>query len=137
MDSTELILTNPVLPPRPLADLDVSQSYLKIATHEPGKINEYSKEKKEQIAKNFESVFIHKLLEEMKNTIEDWGFGEDKASEQVKGIFWMYLAQDIADKGGFGLWKDVYEFLTKNDGSREAGTHNHTNTTTESLDENI
>jgi Rod binding domain-containing protein len=137
MDSTELILTNPILPPRPLADLDISQSCSKIATHEPGKIDEYSKEEKEQIAKNFESVLIHKLLEEMKNTIEDWGFGEDKASEQVKGIFWMYLAQDIADKGGFGLWKDVYEFLTKNDGSQEAETHNHTNATIESLDENI
>ena len=137
MDGTELILTNPILPPRPLADLDINHAYSKTIIQEPGKIDEYSKEKKEQIAKNFESVLIHKLLEEMKNTIEDWGFGEDKASEQVKGIFWMYLAQDIADKGGFGLWKDVYEFLTKNDGSQEAETHNHTNATIESLDENI
>ena len=117
--------------------MDINHAYSKTIIQEPGKIDEYSKEKKEQIAKNFESVLIHKLLEEMKNTIEDWGFGEDKASEQVKGIFWMYLAQDIADKGGFGLWKDVYELLTKAEGTCETGIHDHNNTKTESLNENI
>jgi hypothetical protein len=58
----------------------------------------------------------------MKNTVGDWGFEKDGASQQIQGIFWLYLAQDIADKGGVGLWKDIYEFL---------GASNNKNTTPE------
>lgn len=76
-------------------------------------INDVLEEKKKQGTKDFESVFIHKLLEEMGNTIGDWGFEEDGASKQVQGIFWLYLARDIANNGGFGLWKDIYKSLTK------------------------
>jgi Rod binding domain-containing protein len=76
------------------------------------KIDALQEDKKSQSAKDFESIFIYKLLEEMKNTISDWGFEKDEASKQVQGIFWLYLAQDIAENGGFGLWKDVYQFLT-------------------------
>ncbi len=100
MDSTELILTEAVSPPTLLKDLS------KI-----GGVSD-SEEKKKQVAKDFESVFINKLLDEMKNTIGGWGFEEDGTSRQVQGIFWLYLARDIANKGGFGLWKDLHEFLT-------------------------
>ena len=24
-------------------------------------------------------------------------------------MFWLYLARDVADKGGVGLWKDIYQ----------------------------
>ncbi|OHB57856.1 MAG: hypothetical protein A2173_07190 [Planctomycetes bacterium RBG_13_44_8b] len=126
MDGTELILTNPVSLPSPLVNLDISRQYPQTAISEPGKIDELSQEKKKQIAKDFESVLIHKLLEEMKNTIDGWGFGEDEASKQVQGIFWLNLAQDIADKGGLGFWKDIYEFLIQAE---------HKNTKTESLNE--
>ncbi len=80
-----------------------------------GELEGKSDEEKKQIAKDFESVFVSKLLDEMKNSIGEWGFEKDGASEQVDGIFWMYLARDIADRGGFGLWKDVYKFLTNSD----------------------
>ena len=103
MDSAKLILTEPVLPPTPMQCLDISQ------------INSASDEKKKQIAKDFESVLLGKLLDEMKNTIGDFGFEKDGASEQIQGIFWLYLARDIANKGGFGLWKDIYGFLTNSD----------------------
>ena len=66
---------------------------------------------KEQYAKDFESVFIAKLLDAMKGTIGDWGFEKDGASEQVQGIFWTYLSQDLANSGGFGMWKDIYQSL--------------------------
>ena len=97
MDSIKLILNQPVSPPSPLENL--------------GEIDHLSEEKKKQIAKDFESVLLGKLLDEMKATIGNWGFEEDGASEQVQGIFWLYLARDIADKGGVGLWKDIYQFL--------------------------
>jgi len=87
------------------------------------KINETASvpdEKKEKFAKDFESIFIQKLLDEMKNTIGNWDDEEDGASEQMNGIFWMQLADDIADKGGFGMWKDVSRFLTDLEQKNEA-----------------
>lgn len=80
-----------------------------------------SQQKKEQIAKDFESLLLNKLLDEMKNTIGDWGFEKDGASMQMQGIFWMYLARDIADNGGLGLWKDIYKNMTGNDPANSAG----------------
>ena len=103
MDSTKLILTEPVLSPSPMEHLDISR------------INSNSDEKKKQIAKDFESVLLNKVLDAMKNTIGEWGFDKDGTSGQVQGIFWLYLARDIANNGGVGLWKDIYQFLTNTD----------------------
>ena len=129
MDSIKLILTQPVPPPVPLEHLSGISLCKKIAKWKPTKIDEISEEEKKQVAKDFESVLLNKLLDEMKNTIGDWGFDKDGASEQVQGIFWLYLARDIAHNGGFGLWKDIYRFLTN--------YSNQSNTTTKSLDRNV
>ena len=128
MDSSKLILTGTVSPPMPLEHLSKSAFWKKIAKSEPGKIDGLSEEKKKQLAKDFESVFISKLLDEMKNTVGDWGFEKDGASKQVQGIFWLYLARDIANNGGFGMWKDIYKSLTSSD---------QTKTTRESVDKDI
>ena len=109
MDSANLILTEPVSPPAPLDHLDKSQ------------LDGVSDEKKEQIAKDFESVLLYKMLDEMKNTIGDWGADKDGASKQVHGIFWLCLARDIANSGGIGLWKDIYQFITNADQANKAG----------------
>jgi len=114
MDIANLILTAPVSPPIPLEKIK--------------KIDGASEAEKKQLAKDFESVFINKLLDEMKNTIGDWGPEKDRAWQQVEGIFWLYLARDIADKGGFGMWKDIYQFLADSE---------HKNTETELLDKNL
>jgi len=109
MNSTKLILTEPVPPPAPLEHLQKSG------------LNDLSDEKKKQIAKDFESVLLNKMLDQMKNTIGNWGFEKDGPSEQVQGIFWMYLARDMANNGGMGLWKDIYQFLTNADKANTAG----------------
>ena len=114
MDSIKLILTEAVSPPIPLEKIK--------------KIDGASEAKKKQSAKDFESVFINKLLDGMKNTIGDWGFEKDGASKQVDGIFWLYLARDLANNGGFGMWKDIYKSLTNSE---------HKNTVPELLDENL
>jgi Rod binding domain-containing protein len=80
-----------------------------------------SEEKKKQIAKDFESLLLNKLLDEMKNTIGEWGFEKDGTSMQVQGIFWLYLARDIADNGGIGLWKDIYQTLMNTESVNPAG----------------
>ena len=61
----------------------------------------------ERAAKDFESLFVHRLLEEMKTSIGGEGLLDDSAGEQVQGMFNFYLAQDIGSKGGFGLWKEI------------------------------
>ena len=63
----------------------------------------------EKAAKDFESVLLYKLMEEMKRTVPESGLLDSGASKQVEGIFWFYLAQEVADNGGLGLWKDVYK----------------------------
>jgi len=100
MDSTKLILTEPVSPPALLERLDKSR------------LNSLSEEKKKQVAKDFESVLLSKLLDEMKNSIVDWASDKDAASKQIHGIFWLYLARDVANNGGLGLWNDIYQFLS-------------------------
>jgi len=114
MDIAKLILTQPVSPPTPLEDLSG--------------LGGMSDEKKKQVAKDFESVLISKLLDEMKNTIGQWGFEKDSSAEQIQGIFSLCLSQHIANNGGFGLWKDIYKFLTSLDQAK---------TTTVSVDKNL
>ena len=115
MDSANLTLTEPVLPFTLPDDLGAISLCEKIANRQAGKIDELSEAKKEQAAKDFESVLLTKLLDVMKDTIGDWGFDKDGASEQVQGLFWLYLARDIANQGGFGLWKDIYRSLSDTD----------------------
>ena len=116
MDSTKLILTEPVSSPSMLEQLGQS------------KLKNLSDEKKKQVAKDFESVLLDKLLSEMKNSITDWGLEKDAASKQTEGIFWLYLGRDIAKNGGLGLWKDIYKYLSNIE---------QTNTVQQSVDDQI
>jgi Rod binding domain-containing protein len=115
MDEAKLILTQPVLPPVPLSQLSGPSSSRQVVNLQPGKTEGLSEDEKQRVAKDFESVLINKLLDEMKNTIGGWGFEEDGPCEQIQGIFWLYLAGEVANSGGFGLWKDIYQLLTKTD----------------------
>jgi hypothetical protein len=36
-------------------------------------------------------------------------------------LFWYYLAQDVSEKGGFGLWQEIYQQFNEMDGSGTAG----------------
>ena len=79
------------------------------------KTDSSSQDKKIKAVKDFESVFITKLLEVMENAIGDWGLEKDATSKQVRGIFSMYLGRHLGQSGGFGIWKDVYESLRNSD----------------------
>ncbi len=68
---------------------------------------------REKIAKAFESILLVRLLEQMKNSVGKWGFEEDAASEQVQGIFWMHLAEELGAQGGIGLWENIYEYMNE------------------------
>ncbi|OHB56503.1 MAG: hypothetical protein A2Y07_09275 [Planctomycetes bacterium GWF2_50_10] len=68
---------------------------------------------KVKVAKDFESVLLNKVFEEMQNTIPESELVEDDTSKQMQGIFWMYMADDMGSRGGFGLWKEIYNQMNK------------------------
>ena len=106
-----MILTGPISLPAPLRNLN--------------KVDGIPEQKKEQVAKDFESILLSQLLDEMKSSIGDWGFEESASSEQIQGIFWLYLARHLANNGGLGMWKDIYQTLNNPDQTNkteEAGT---------------
>jgi Rod binding domain-containing protein len=80
-------------------------------------------EQKKQLARDFESVLLTKLFDQVKESIGQASFDEEDsgASEQVHGLFWLYLAQDIANKGGFGMWQEIYQHLSDMEGAHTAG----------------
>ena len=67
--------------------------------------------KKEEIAKDFESIFITHMLGEMKKGIGEWGFEKDGASQQMQDLFWTFMGQEAGRQGGIGLWKDIYRSM--------------------------
>ena len=78
-------------------------------------------EKKVQIAKDFESLLLSNLLEQMKSTIGNWGMEKDSTSNQIDGIFWLYLSREISDNGGLGFWQDIYKNLPNNEQTQDVG----------------
>jgi len=81
-------------------------------------------EQKKQLARDFESVLLTKMFDQVRESIGQWSFDEDEgdgASQQVQGLFWLYLAQDVADKGGFGVWQEIYRNFDNMEGARGAG----------------
>lgn len=63
--------------------------------------------KNQQAAKDFEAVLLHKMLQAMASTVPDSPLLDEGAGKQIHDMFWHYLAQDLADKGGLGLWKQI------------------------------
>jgi Rod binding domain-containing protein len=82
-----------------------------------------SDEKKKALAKEFETVFITGLFDQVKESIGSLALDEEEEgiSDQVDSLFWMYLAQDVGEKGGFGMWKDIYRQFQEMDGMTPTG----------------
>jgi Rod binding domain-containing protein len=111
MNGSDLLLTTPVTPQGALGTTSGAGLAAKTGNVQSNNVKSTEDKKTEKIAKDFESVLLTRLLDEMKNTVGN-GLGEEEAgTEQVKGIFWLYLARDMSDKGGLGLWKDLNRFF--------------------------
>jgi len=111
MDGTSVTLIQSAMP---LNASNESLSANEIARLQFGQTNAVSEIRKQQVAKDFESVFITNLLKDVENAIGKWGFDEEGASTQIKGLFGLFLGRALAAEGGFGFWKDIYQFLDGN-----------------------
>ena len=68
--------------------------------------------KKMKVAKDFESILIGQLMNQMKETIGESSFLQDGSSKQIQDMFWSFLADEVGSNGGFGLWKDIYKSMS-------------------------
>lgn len=64
-----------------------------------------------QAAKQFEALFVQKLMDSMKNTVKMDGIFDDPVGEQINSMFYSCLADDISQKGGLGMWKEIYKMM--------------------------
>lgn len=103
---------------KPIFPEQMSQS-LPVKQIDKSQFKNTSEDKKIQAAKDFESILINNLLDEMKNTVGSLGSEKDGVSGQVDGIFWLHLGREIADQGGFGLWKDIYKSMPGNEQAQQ------------------
>lgn len=68
--------------------------------------------KKMKVAKDFESILVGQLINQMKQTIGESGLLEDGSSEQVQDMFWSFLGEEVGSQGGLGIWKNIYESMS-------------------------
>ena len=108
----EGIEASEMLPSQALSVLGQPQSRtrtMNLAEMTPEAVTDLSDLKKQELAKDFESILLTRLFDEVKKSIDASSFDEDSGSDQVHSMFWSFLAGDVADKGGFGLWRDLYQ----------------------------
>jgi Rod binding domain-containing protein len=95
-----------------LANAPVQTGDSKRASEMANRIADADDKKKMKVAKEFEGILIGQLMNQMKETIGESGLLEDGSSKQVQDMFWSFLADEVAENGGMGLWKNVYESMS-------------------------
>lgn len=69
-------------------------------------------EKVRDVARQFEGILLQQVLKQMKEAsapLEDES--EDSSSEQIKSMYWSFWADAITERGGLGMWKQIYKQL--------------------------
>jgi Rod binding domain-containing protein len=75
-----------------------------------------------QVAKDFESILVTRLLNEMRSSVPEDGLFGDGVSKQVEDMFWYYLGQEIGSKGGLGIWQEIYRQMPQGHPAGDGGT---------------
>ena len=77
----------------------------------------------EAAAKNFEGIFVHQILKQMQETIENASFDpDDNAGKQVHSMYSSFIADAISQQGGLGMWQDIYEQMAQMEGLEPTNT---------------
>lgn len=79
---------------------------------------------KKDFAKQFEAIFINKLLDQMTKSINEINPDKDPSSKQVNSIFNMFLSRHVSQNGGMGMWKDIYHSLSNVEKGQDGGSVN-------------
>lgn len=73
---------------------------------------EVSRARLQKACSEFESIFINHMLKSMRATVDEGGLVENSnASQIIKSMFDENLARGIAQGGGIGLAKILFEYL--------------------------
>ena len=68
-------------------------------------------EQAQQLADDFESLFVSLVLKEMRQTLDGEGLFGGEASDTYGGLFDLYMGQHLAEAGGFGIGKAIHLYL--------------------------
>lgn len=104
-----------------LANGPIQSGDSKRASEIANRIDYADDKKKMKVAKEFEGILIGQLMNQMKETIGESGLLEDGSSKQIQDMFWSFLSEEVADNGGMGLWKNVYESMSPKGQQGQAG----------------
>ena len=79
----------------------------------PGAESEAHAERIEEVATEFESIFLSLLLKEMRNTLDqqDGGLFGGEGSDTFGGMFDMFMGQHLADASPLGISDAVKSYL--------------------------
>ena len=121
MDAIESTGMLPAQAQATLREMHTTALPMDLESATPEAVADMSDLKKKELAKDFESLLLTRLFSEVKASISASSFDEDSGSDQIHGMFWSFLAEDVADKGGFGLWQDLYQHFKEMDGTGATG----------------
>jgi Rod binding domain-containing protein len=70
--------------------------------HLPHALNWADADVRQEVASQFEGVFVSMLLKELRQTLQDGLFGGDQ-SDTYGALFDLHLGQHLADRGALGI----------------------------------
>jgi len=109
MNTDTLLLTQPIGPPTALHQRDITNAQNLLTALKTTGTSDAAKIK---ATKDFESILIHRLLDQMSKTTR-LDEPQSGTGQQIHGLFWLYLAKHLADNGGLGFWKDIYQSVNQ------------------------
>ena len=68
-------------------------------------------------AQQFETVFVHQILKQMKESVDYASLDEeDESGEQIQSMYWSFMADNVGQQGGLGFWTAIYDDLARAQG---------------------
>lgn len=66
-----------------------------------------------KLSRDFESIFIHKLLDSMSKTVPKSGLLDSFASDMYQSMFYEKVAEEMSVNKGIGMAESIYKQLSQ------------------------